>query len=308
VTRFEPAGRSLAGKVAVVTGSGQGIGAAIARLLAAEGAVVVTNSRHQTSDDGTRTAADTAADITQAGGTAIPVFADAGTEEGSRRLMESAVTTFGPIHVLVNNAGGGAQPGGTAISKPLSDITLQEWVEALRSNTTSQFLCTQLVVPHMIAAGWGRVVNMGSTAGLLGFPNMSSYAAAKAASTGFTLAMAKELIDTGVTVNCILPSAATVRSERNRAVRERMSGIRLAPDPNRTPEAIAPLVLYLCGDGASDVTGQLLFCGGGRITLYRWPPPATTILKSGTHWTADELDQAFSRHFQPPLLPPPADV
>ncbi len=292
--------------MAVVTGSGQGIGAAIARALAAEGVSVVTNSRRERGTDGT-TAADTAQEIVQAGGAAIAVFADVGTPEGSEHLMGTAVDTYGSVNILVNNAGGGSQPGGTAISKALADITVQEWEESLRSNATSQFLCTQLAAPHMLRSGWGRVVNMSSSAGLLGISKMSSYSAAKGATNGLTLALAKEFMGTGVTVNCVLPSAATVRSDRSRAERERLSGITIAPDPIRTPDAVAPLVLYLCSDGARDVTGQILFSGGGRITLYRWPPSATTVVKA-TYWTPDEIDQAFGRHFGSPLQPPPLDA
>jgi NAD(P)-dependent dehydrogenase (short-subunit alcohol dehydrogenase family) len=294
-------------KVVVVTGSGQSIGAAIARLFASEGASVVVNSRRERNDDDTTTAADTEREITEAGGTAVAVFADVGTEEGCAQVVGAAVENFGGVHILVNNAGGGPQTGGTALSKALGEFTLEEWERALRTNVTSQFLCSQLAAPSMQEAGWGRIVNLGSTAGLLGISKMAAYSAAKGATIGLTLALAKELAEFGVTVNCVLPSAATVRSERNRANRAKVSGLVVLPDPLRTPEGVAPLVAYLCTDEAADTNGQILFGGSGRVTLYRWPPPSTTVVKPD-HWTIDELDTAFSRHFGRPLQPPPLDV
>jgi NAD(P)-dependent dehydrogenase (short-subunit alcohol dehydrogenase family) len=300
-------GNGLRGKVALVTGSGQGIGAAIARLLAANGATVVTNSRREKNDDDTPTAADTARDIVEAGGTSVPAYGDVGTVDGSRAVVDKAVDTFGSVDVLVNNAGGGTQPGGTSLPKAFTDVTPEEWEQALRTNASSQFFCCQLVIPSMQASGWGRIVNMGSTAGLLGIPQLVAYSGAKGAAHSLTLALAKELADDGITVNCVLPSAATLRSQKNSAGRKRFSPFTLASEPLRVPESVAPVVAYLCTEEAAAISGQLLFSGAGRVTLYRWPPSATTVVNA-EQWTVDALDAAFARHLGKQLGPPPLDL
>jgi 3-oxoacyl-[acyl-carrier protein] reductase len=273
-----------------VTGSGQSIGRAIAMLMAAEGAVLVTNSRSAMNSDGTPTAADTVKDIESAGGTAVSVFADVGTTDGCRRVVEAALDTYGALDILVNNAGGGAAV------KPATEMSDDEWHGAIGTNLTSQFACSRAAIPWMQRAGWGRIVNIGSNVGLFGMAHMAAYAAAKAGCMGLTFALAHELAGTGITVNCVLPTSSTVRNERSRAERERRTGHVVPGSPWRTPEAVAPVVTYVSSDAAGGITGQVIYAAGGQVTRYSWPPPARTILTRG-HWTLDDLDDIFPRYF-----------
>jgi 3-oxoacyl-[acyl-carrier protein] reductase len=293
------AGR-LDGRVAVVTGSGQSIGRAIALLLAREGAAVVVNSRRERNTDDTPTARDTLAAIRDAGGTATAVFADVGTARGCEAIIGAAVGEYGRVDILVNNAGGGRV-------KAMVDTTDDEWAEDLAGNLTSQFRCARLAVPGMSERGWGRIINIGSSVGVFGMPSMTSYAASKAGVIGFTLALAQELEGAGITCNYVLPSATTVRNDRTRAERERQTGHVASGSPWRTPEAVAPLVVHLCSDAAGRCNGQVIYVAGGQITRYVWPPQAMTMVKPG-HWTLDELDELLPRYFghdlPAPSIPP----
>ncbi|MGE0383183.1 MAG: SDR family NAD(P)-dependent oxidoreductase [Gammaproteobacteria bacterium] len=293
--------KRLDGRVAVVTGSGQSIGRAIAMLMAAEGARVVVNSRREANPDDTPTARDTLAQIQAAGGTATAVFADVGTAAGCDAVIGTALDTYGRIDILVNNAGGGGVT-------QLIDTSDEEWNRVIGGNLNSQFWCSRRAARAMLAQGWGRIVNVGSNVGLYGMPGMSAYAAAKAGSMGFTFALAQELAGTGITVNELLPTASTLRNERSRAERERRTGHVTVASPLRTPEAIAPLAVYLCTESAANISGQVLYAAGGQITHYGWPPAARTIVKTA-HWTLDELDTQFQRyfgsHFPPPKIPLP---
>jgi NAD(P)-dependent dehydrogenase (short-subunit alcohol dehydrogenase family) len=297
VTRFE-------GKVAIVTGSGQGIGQGLAVYLADHGAHVVTNSRSSTNSDGTTTASDTAAQIEQSGGRATAVFADVGTMAGCSKVVDAAMEITGRVDILINNA------GWSGPVRPVGELTGDEWTETLNVNLTSQFGCCHFAVPAMLDAGWGRVVNVSSNVGLFGLGQMTPYAAAKAGSLGLTFALAHECAGTGITVNALLPTSSTIRTERSRAERQLRTGHTVTPSALRSPEAIAPLVGYLCSNVSDGISGQVFYAAGGQITHYSWPPPARTLLKPGGHWTMDELEAALPSYFGTvrAALPPPAPL
>ena len=246
----------LEGKTAVVTGSGQGIGRAVAHLLAAQGAAVIVNSRSAQSPDNTTTAADVTEEILASGGRARAVFADAGTMRGAGELIEAALESFGSVDILVNNAG--VYPAAR-----VEDMTEQTWDTVMNVNLKSTYATCHYAIPHMRSKGFGRVVNMISRAGLAGLASMTAYAASKAGVTGFTFALAKEVADAGITVNCVAPSAATERPERTAAERRARTGHTSFAAPSaRTAEQIAPMVAYLVGDqGVGDQRPHLL-CGG----------------------------------------------
>jgi len=293
---------SLAGKAAVVTGSGQSIGRAIAMLLAEEGAAVVVNSRTATSRDGTPTAADTAGEIVAAGGRAVPVFADVGTMDGAAAVVDGCHAEFGSVDIVVNNAGFGP-------TVRIAEMAEAEWDAALAANLKSCYATTHFAVPHMAEQGWGRIVNITSRVGLTGSPTMVAYAAAKAGMVGLTFALAKELASDGITVNCLAPTANTVRAQRTADERHALTGRVIPGSPNRTPEHVAPMVVHLAGDHAAGITGQLFYAAAGEITLYNPPLPVRTIHKAGK-WTVDELSTvapaAFGATLDPPqsVLPP----
>jgi NAD(P)-dependent dehydrogenase (short-subunit alcohol dehydrogenase family) len=293
----ETVASSFNGTTAIVTGSGQGIGRAIALFLAQRGAAVVVNSRTAQSRDDTSTAADVADEIAAAGGRVKPVFADVGTMHGAAELVEAAVETFGSIDILVNNAG--VYPSVRA-----EEMTEDTWDMVMNVNLKATYATAHYALPYMRARSGGRVINMISRAGLAGVPAMTAYSAAKAGVIGFTFALAKEVAGDGITVNCVSPSAATVRTQRTDAARRAATGQAEFPSAEQRSSAhIAPAVAYLASDAAGGVTGRIFFVEGGEMTLYDPPLPSRTVIKQGI-WTGDELAGVCESAFGPTLLPP----
>ena len=258
--------KPLAGRGAVVTGGGRGIGAAIAHALAASGAAVVVSAR---------TAAEieaVAAALRAAGANAWAVPADV-TDETSVKALGAEVRRLlaasgRAVDILVNNAG-------DAVSAPLAKVTLAEWNRILTVNATGTFLCTREFASAMAARGRGRIVNIASTAGLAGGKYISHYAAAKHAVVGFTRAIALELGARGVTVNAICPGyVATPLTERtieNIRARTGLDRAEAVAAVLRTtgqarlisPEEVAAAAVRLCLDEAAAVTGQAIILDGG---------------------------------------------
>jgi NAD(P)-dependent dehydrogenase (short-subunit alcohol dehydrogenase family) len=256
----------LAGRHAVVTGGGRGIGAAIARALAARGAVVTVMGRTLpdlqtlaatlTQDDGVRARA-VACDVTDPA-SVTEAFAD-------------AVGECGPVRILVNNAG-------VTTAASLADTPLEVWDHVLRVNLTGAFLCAQAVLPAMLDARAGRIVNVASTAGLKGYPKTTAYCASKHGLVGFTRALAVETARAGITVNAVCPGyvedtamlalaidnvkRATGRSDAEaRAIVTR-------PSPRGalvTSREVADTVAWLCSDEASAITGQAVAVAAGEV-------------------------------------------
>jgi 3-oxoacyl-[acyl-carrier protein] reductase len=250
----------LAGKVAVITGSSQGIGAATCRLLAANGAKVVVNGRDQARLQAT------VAKIRADGGEAIGVAGDVSELEALERLREETERTYGPVDVLGAFVGGGGPPPG-----PTAQLTEAEWGAAIRGNLDVTFLTLKCFLPGMVQRGRGAIVTMASTAARLasgdriGAP--TAYAVAKAGVVRLTQEVAKEVAGRGVRVNCVSPS--TTLTERLEAVipaqrREQMTAMhplgRLG-----TPEDVAHAVLFLVSESSSWITGITLDVAGGQI-------------------------------------------
>jgi NAD(P)-dependent dehydrogenase (short-subunit alcohol dehydrogenase family) len=253
----------LTGRTAVVTGGGRGAGEAIAGVLARAGATVVVAARTRSEVDAV------AARLTAEGGRVSAFTCDVASPDSVARL-ESALRGVGPVDILVNNAG-------VAIGAPLAKTSFEDWQRVFGVNATGTFLCTRAWLPGMAERGWGRVINIASTAGLSGDRYISAYAASKHAVVGFTRAVAAEVAGRGVTVNAVCPGyldtgmtettidmivAATGR-HRDEAV-EALVG-RSPQKRLVSPEEVADAVLYLCREGARGVTGTSLVIDGGEL-------------------------------------------
>jgi 3-oxoacyl-[acyl-carrier protein] reductase len=250
----------LAGKVAVITGSSQGIGAATCRLLAANGAKVVVNGRDQARLQAT------VAKIRADGGEAIGVAGDVSELQALERLREQAERTYGPVEVLGAFVGGGGPPPG-----PTAQLTEAEWDAAIRGNLDVTFLTLKCFLPGMVQRGRGAIVTMASTAARLasgdriGAP--TAYAVAKAGVVRLTQEVAKEVAGRGVRVNCVSPS--TTLTERLEAMipQDRKAQLTTMHPLGRlgTPEDVAHAVLFLVSESSSWITGVTLDVAGGQI-------------------------------------------
>ena len=254
----------LKGQVAVVTGGGRGIGRAIARRLAGEGANVVVAARTAKEIEGV------AAEITAAGGGAAAVAGDVSREEDCQRIVATAREKFGTVHILVNNA------GDYGPVKPVEEITPAEWDEVIAVHLRGAFLLTRLVLPEMYARGSGVILNISSLSAKSAFAWGSPYAAAKAGMLGLTRVTAAEAARKGVRVNAICPGPVTetrMSKELGRVLAERLQVSReeqlasflegILQGRGQTADEIAAAALFLVSDQASAITGQALNVDGG---------------------------------------------
>ena len=313
--------RMLDGKVAVVTGSGQGVGRGIALLLAREGAKVVTNNRkpkvgkkpeiafraavlngadpsfskaeHEKFDHLYGDAESTAEEIISEGGEAVPFYGDILDWDTSGQLIKTAVDNFGRVDILVNNAAGLG-------FGPFANLTREDWNYQLGPKLTGAFNCMKHAVPYMVDQGYGRVLNTASDA-WIGIASLSPYAAANAGLVALTKSVAKELFGSGITVNAFCPQAespghvsfsATLRT----ALEENGGGFTVDPDRMKSSEeAHGPaenltFLAYLSSEEAGNISGAVFsVTGGGQIALYSEPAHISQIQKSGEAWTMEEL-------------------
>jgi NAD(P)-dependent dehydrogenase (short-subunit alcohol dehydrogenase family) len=246
----------LKGKTAIVTGGGRGIGRAIARKLAGEGAAVLVASRSSKEIDAV------AAEIQQAGGRAKAVAADVSKLAECEKIVRATREAFGAIDILVNNAG---ILGPVA---PAEGITPQQWDDVIAINLTSVFLMSRLVVPEMYERGSGAILNVSSIAAKAALPMNSAYAASKAGVSGLTRTMAAEGARKGVRVNAISPGPVgdTDMWQELAAHLGPMSAHvvdRILQGRLQTTDEIAAAALFLVSDHASVITGQILNVDGG---------------------------------------------
>lgn len=256
----------LKGRHAVVTGAAQGIGAAITQALASQGASLTLMGRRRVELN--NLAERIKKDVP---GAAVHVatvdVSDATAVETAFAAARSAV---GPVDVLVNNAG-------QALSAPLGKTTLAQWRQMIDVNLTGTFLCTQAVLPDMLATGWGRVVNIASTAGLRGYAYVSAYSASKHGVIGLTRSLALEVATKGITVNAVCPgyteteilqsSIRNVMAKTGRTEAVARAEFEKSNPQGRIvqPQEVADAVLWLCGTGAAAVTGQAISVSGGEV-------------------------------------------
>jgi 3-oxoacyl-[acyl-carrier protein] reductase len=242
----------LAGRIAIVTGAAQGIGAAVARAFAHEGARVCV------ADLALERVEALAAELVAKGGEAIAVRCDVSSRDQVGATAAATRKRFGRIDILVNNAG---------ITRPamLHKMTEAQWDEVVAVHLKGSFNGIQAVAPGMIEQRSGRIINVTSTAGVLGTIGQINYSAAKAGIVGLTMSAAKELARYGITVNAIAPGAATPMTETIRTD-ERFRDKYLERIPLgrwAEPGEIAPVFVFFASDAASYVTGQVLAADGG---------------------------------------------
>jgi 3-oxoacyl-[acyl-carrier protein] reductase len=247
-------------RVALVTGGAQGIGAEVARRLAADGAKVGVL------DLNAEAAEEVATEITAAGGSAISLCADVSKRDQVQAAVDSLVDAFGGLHILVNNAG-------VLRDNLLFKMSSGDWDTVMQVHLRGTFLMTRATQRHMTEARWGRIVNLSSTSAL-GNRGQANYAAAKAGLQGFTKTVAHELGKFGVTCNAVAPGFIVTEMTRATAERvgqsfEEFSAARVAAIPVNRPgqvDDVADAVSFFCSPRAGFVSGQVLYVAGGPRT------------------------------------------
>ncbi|XVU27884.1 SDR family NAD(P)-dependent oxidoreductase [Actinoplanes sp. CA-054009] len=312
-------GKALEGKVAVVTGSGQGVGKGIAILLAREGAKIVTNGLGPS--DGLRFRASalpgaevsltdeekahydslasdaeaTAEQIISEGGEAVACYADITDHAAAGTLIQTAVDTFGRVDILVNNA--------AALGfGPFTHVSEADWKHLLDAKLNGTYNCMSHAVPHMIRQGYGRILNASSDA-WTGIASLAPYSAANAGVVALTKSTAKELARHGITVNVYCPQAASPGHVGFTATLRTTlagAGVPVKIDEERmraSEEAHGPaenltFLAYLATEEASFINGAVFsVTGDGQVALYSEPVHVSRIKKDGAVWTVDELSK-----------------
>lgn len=285
-------GTLLEGRAAVITGGGGGIGREIALAMAAEGAALVINDLKRA--DGTSAADAVVEEVTAAGGRAVANYSNITDADEADALIQASVDSFGSVDALVNCAG-------NTVRARILELTEEQWDSVISVHMKGHFLCSQAAVRRMLEQGHGRIVTVASRGAFHtsikadpGGISSVAYAAAKAGIMGFTSTLSLELAGTGVTVNCLLPSATTQLFPGTTP--RTMGG--MPPAISLDPDYVAPLVVFLSSDASAGINGRYVYAAGGDICFYHQPiqvEGSHVILRKNGKWTPEELGE---------LLPP----
>jgi NAD(P)-dependent dehydrogenase (short-subunit alcohol dehydrogenase family) len=297
---------TLQGKVAIVTGSGRGLGRAYAAALAAAGAAVVVNDLDEAS------AQETVTQITHAGGRAFAEVAGVGDSAAAQALVDRAVAEYGRLDVIVTNAG-------VLRDRVLWKLSDEDFDLVLETHMRGTFTCARAAAIQMREQGeGGRIIVVGSPAGQFGNFGQTNYAAAKAGIVTFARTWSMELARSQITVNAIVPTAWTQMTASIPLYEPLIALVDAGePLPHEVrhdhaigmPEECAALVVFLASDRAAAITGQAIGIGGDKLTLYAHPSEAAVAYREGG-WSADQIaaewDASLSASAQPSgvTLPP----
>ncbi|MEI4742021.1 SDR family NAD(P)-dependent oxidoreductase [Rhodococcus erythropolis] len=242
-------------RVVVITGGGQGIGREYARQLGAAGAIPVIADVN--ADSGARVAEE----VRSAGGRALAIATNVADADSVQNLIDGTVEEFGRIDVLVNNAA----IFSSLAMRPFEEIPVDEWRSVIDVNVTGTYLCARAVAPVFKKAGWGRIINIASGAVPLGVPNYLHYVASKAAITGITNSLARELGKFGITVNAVQPGGTFTEVPRETVTAE--GKVKLVANQciprEEVPADLSGAVIFLCTNAAEFITGQTIVVDGG---------------------------------------------
>jgi len=280
----------LSGKSALVTGAGRGLGLAYATALARAGASVVVNDADE------RAAKEAVEQIIADGGTAVAEPAAVGSTEVAERLVQRAVAEFGRLDILVTNAG-------ILRDKVLWKMTDDDFDSVIDVHLRGTFTCARAAVRHLRECGeGGRVILIGSPAGQRGNFGQTNYAAAKAGIVGMARTWSMECARAGITVNTVIPVAATAMTATIPAFAPYVDALEQRGESLPawlrqgegfgTPEDVAGLVVFLASDAAADVTGQAIGIGGDRLSLWSHPHEAAVAVRDGG-WSAEAIATAW---------------
>ena len=282
----------LEDKVAIVTGSGRGVGRGVAHLMAAEGAsVVVVDPGVNVDGSGfdQSIAEEVVAEIRQDGGAAVACTESVATMEGGERIVQTAIDNYGKLDIVVTCAG-------ILRDRMIFNMTEQEWDDVIAVHLKGTFSVVKHACILFRQQRSGRVITFSSQSGLVGNSGQANYGAAKSGIAGFTKVVAKDMGRYGVTANSIAPRASTrmigAIPDSAAEIRAR-GGVSSLSEGNElqelNPDDIAPFVCYLSSDFAANVNGQIFLVYGSDISLMSQPRPQRAIFTSSGHWSMDEL-------------------
>ena len=318
-------GNYLKGKAAIVTGSGQGVGRAIAKALSAEGARVVTNNRKPVTKSNAATSLDvdklallttemqewvhkeyefyagdaetTAHAIRDAGGEAVACFADIADYDEAKRLVDICVKNYGTVDIVINVA---ANFG----FSPIETLPKELWDRVMAVKPTGYFHVIRHAIPYMQAKGWGRIINCSSPAFMGADVGNAEYVTSNAASVGLTWALATEVFRSGITANAFTPVAKTrasvdleIFAKTEAASKPDTPPIPISYDDTPSPELFAPFLAWLAGEESKDINGTVFFCAGNNIA--RWNNP---FIAEGMHteggWSVEKVREQLPTFFK----------